>query len=122
MTGITRAFRRLIPDPKGELFASTFSYGVTSLIRLVSSLILTRLLTPEAYGTFAILLSFYVIIELMSDVGTVGLLIRHPRGGERRFIHTIWSIRLLRCTLNFCLLFLGAPLIAYLYHAPTLTT
>lgn len=122
MMEMTAALRRLIPNAKGELFASTFSYGVTSLIRLGSSLILTRLLSPEAYGTFAILLSFYVIIELMSDVGTIGLLIRHPRGGERRFVHTVWSIRLVRCTLNFCLLFVCAPLLAYLYHAPTLTT
>jgi O-antigen/teichoic acid export membrane protein len=122
MTRVLQTIRFLPLRFKGELFASTFSYGVTSVIRLGSSLILTRLLTPEAYGTFAILLSFYFIIELLSDVGTVGLLIRHPRGGEQRFVHTIWTIRLLRCTLNFCLLFLGAPLIAYLYHAPALTT
>lgn len=122
MTRVLRAIRFLPLSFKGELFASTFSYGVASAIRLGSSLILTRLLTPEAYGTFAILFSFYLIIELMSDVGTVGLLIRHPRGGDPRFVHTIWTIRLLRCTLNFCLLFFGAPLIAFLYHAPALTT
>jgi lipopolysaccharide exporter len=107
---------------KGELFSSTFTYGVTAAIRLGSSLILTRLLSPEAYGIFGILLSFLFMIELMSDVGTVGLLVRHERGNEVRFIHSIWTVRLIRCSLNFCLVFFGAPLIAALYKTPLLTS
>jgi lipopolysaccharide exporter len=107
---------------KGELFSSTFTYGVTAAIRLGSSLVLTRLLSPEAYGIFGILLSFLFIIELMSDVGTVGLLIRHERGNEVKFIHTIWTVRLIRCSLNFCIVFFGAPVIAALYKTPLLTS
>jgi lipopolysaccharide exporter len=106
----------------GELFASTFTYGMTAVIRLGSSLVLTRLLNPQAYGIFAILLSILFMIELMSDVGTVGLLIRHPRGEERRFIHTVWTIRLIRNSLNFCLLFFGAPIVARIYDTPVLTS
>jgi O-antigen/teichoic acid export membrane protein len=62
------------------------------------------------------------MIELMSDVGTVGLLVRHERGGEVKFIHTIWTVRLIRCTLNFCIVFLGAPIVAALYKTPLLTS
>jgi lipopolysaccharide exporter len=109
-------------DFRSELFASTFSFGVTALLRLISSLIVTRLLTPEAYGIFAIVLSILFIIELISDVGTVGLLIRHPRGDEKRFIHTIWTVRLLRNVGNFALLFLCAPLIAAFYREPVLSS
>ncbi len=111
-----------LPNLKGELFSSTFTFGVTALIRLVSSLILTRLLNPEAYGVFTILLSFLFMVELMSDVGSTALLIRHPRGDEVKFVHTVWTIRLLRCAFNFCLIFLGAPVIAAIYHAPVLTS
>lgn len=107
---------------KGELFSSTFTFGITAVIKLISSLILTRLLNPEAYGIFGILLSFLFMIELMSDVGTAGLLVRHQRGHEARFVHTVWTIRLFRSCLNFCILFFGAPLIAYLYHTPVLTS
>jgi O-antigen/teichoic acid export membrane protein len=60
------------------------------------------------------------MIELMSDVGTAGLLVRHPRGREPRFVHTIWTIRLIRSCINFCIVFFGAPLVAYLYHTPML--
>ena len=107
---------------KGELFSSTFTYGMTAAIRLCSSLVLTRLLSPEAYGIFGILFSFLFMIELMSDVGTVGLLIRHERGSEAKFIHTIWTVRLIRCSLNFCIVFFGAPVIAAIYKTPLLTS
>jgi lipopolysaccharide exporter len=106
---------------KGELFSSTFTYGLTAIVKLASSLILTRLLNPEAYGVVAILLSVAFMLELLSDVGTIGLMIRHPRGSEPRFIHTLWTIRLLRSVLNFALLYLLAPRIAQLYETPLLT-
>jgi len=105
---------------RGELFASTFSYGATAFIKLGSSLVLTRLLSPDAYGIFGILLSFLFMIELMSDVGTIGLLIRHPRGDDRRFVHTLWTIRLIRSVFNFTLLLVAAPFIAWIYHTPVL--
>jgi lipopolysaccharide exporter len=116
-----RFLTRLI-NLKGELFSSTFTYGMTSVIRLISSLVLTRILSPEAYGIFAILLSFLFMIELLSDVGSVALLIRHPRGDEMRFVHTVWTIRLIRCSINFCIVFFGAPIIAKIYQAPVLTS
>jgi O-antigen/teichoic acid export membrane protein len=94
---------------------------MTAGIKLISSLVLTRLLNPAAYGVFGILLSLLFIIELVSDVGTTALLIRHPRGRERVFVHTIWTIRLARSCINFLVMFFGAPLIAYIYHAPLLT-
>jgi lipopolysaccharide exporter len=115
---------RLIPprlNLKGELFSSTFTYGATALIKLSSSLILTRLLAPQAYGIFGILLSIVFIVNLVSDVGTSAFLIRHPRGGEAKFIHAVWTIRFLRCLLNFSAVFLAAPIIAAIYSTPVLT-
>lgn len=106
---------------KGELFASTFTYGASALFRLASSLVLTRLLTPAAYGIFGILYSFLFIVELVSDVGFTGLLIRHPRGREPVFVHTIWTIRLIRSVINCLIIFFGAPIAAHIYNLPQLT-
>jgi len=106
---------------KSELLSSTFTYGATAVIKLGSSLVLTRLLSPEAYGIFGILLSVLFVIELTSDVGSVAFLIRHPRGDNVKFIHAVWTMRLTRCSLNFCILFFCAPAIATLYQAPILT-
>lgn len=118
-TGRWRPWLRIL-NFRAELFASTFSFGATAVIRLGSSLVLTRLLSPAAYGVFGILLSILFMIEMMSDVGTMALLIRHPRGDERRFVHTLWTIRLIRSVFNFAVLLLAAPLIASIYHAPVL--
>jgi len=116
-----RRLTRLI-NLKGELFSSTFTYGLTAVIKLGSSLVLTRLLSPEAYGIFGILFSVLFMLELMSDVGSTGLLIRHPRVGEIRFVHTVWTVRLIRSILNFSIVFFGAPVIAAIYHTPILTS
>lgn len=106
---------------KNELFASTFSYGATAVIKLISSLILTRMLSPETYGIFGILLAFLFAIEMLSDVGMGAFLIRHPRGNDIRFVHTLWTIKLIRAVVNCCLLCLVAPLISRFYHSPVLT-
>ena len=59
---------------------------------------------------------------MLSDVGYAALLIRHPRGSDRRFVHTVWTIRLVRSAINFLLACLLAPLIARLYGLPELTS
>jgi lipopolysaccharide exporter len=106
---------------QSELFASTFTFGASAVFRLASSLVLTRLLTPEAYGIFGILFSFLFIVELVSDVGSTALLIRHPRGKEPVFVHTIWTIRLIRSLVNSLIIFFGAPVAAHVYNLPELT-
>jgi O-antigen/teichoic acid export membrane protein len=115
-----KGLARLI-NPRKELFASTFTYGATAVVKIGSSFILTRLLNPTAYGIFGILLSLVYITELVSDVGIYAFVIRHPNGGGKRFIHVIWTIRLARSCLNFSVLFLAAPVIAHIYNEPVLT-
>jgi lipopolysaccharide exporter len=123
LTFVRRSWRALVgrASLSSELFASTLTFGVSTILRLASSLVVTRILTPSAYGVFGILFSILFIVELMSDVGTIGLLIRHPRGNDISFVHTLWTIRLLRSLLNFLLVLIGAPLIARIYHSPVLT-
>jgi lipopolysaccharide exporter len=114
-------FLTRVVNLRGELFSSTFTFGLSAIVKLASSLVMTRLLNPEAYGIFAVLFSILFMIELLSDVGTTGLIIRHERGGEQRFIHTVWTIRLIRGVFNFLLLYALAPVIAAIYQTPVLT-
>jgi O-antigen/teichoic acid export membrane protein len=106
---------------KSELFASTFTYGLSILIKLGSTLVLTRLLDPSAYGVIGILFSVAFTVELLSDVGATGLLIRSARGDEKKFVHTVWTIRLIRSFVNFGLLYAASPVIAQIYGLPALT-
>jgi lipopolysaccharide exporter len=106
---------------KGDLFATVFCFAGQALIKLASSLVLTRILRPEAYGIITILMSIVFVVEMLSDIGVTVSLVRHRQGEEPSYLNTAWTLRLSRAALNSAVLFLSAPAIAALYHAPALT-
>jgi lipopolysaccharide exporter len=83
------------------------SYIVQNGIRLASTLVLTRLLAPEAYAIIGLVASLAFVVTMLTDVGFQAFMLRHERLGERAFHDTMWTIRLLRsCLLSilfFCL-------------------
>lgn len=105
---------------KGDLFATTFSFGAQAVIKLGSSLILTRILAPEAYGIVMVLMSIVFVVEMLADLGITVFIVRDKRAEEPRYLHTAWTVRFARAVLNTSIVFLGAPLIAALYGTPTL--
>jgi len=67
---------------KGDLFATAASFGTQAIIKLGSSLILTRLLRPEAYGIITILMSVTFVIELIGDINVTLFIIRDKNAEE----------------------------------------
>lgn len=65
-------------------------------IRLASNLILTRLLLPEHFGVMALVNVTLTGLHMFSDIGIGPNVIQHPRGEERSFLHTAFSIQALR--------------------------
>jgi lipopolysaccharide exporter len=109
-------------NPKGDLFAAGFSFGSQAVIKLASSVILTRILRPEAYGLITVLMSIVFVVELLADMNVTTFIIREQDSEEPRYLNTAWTIRLGRAVLNTTVVFLAAPLIATtFYHAPELT-
>ena len=100
---------------RGELFTTVATFLASAVLRLASSLILTRLLYPEAYGVVAAIASILFVIEMLSDVGVIGLLIRHERGNDQAFINTLWTFRLARSVVNAAVTFFAAPSIAHYF-------
>ncbi len=105
---------------RGDLFATTFSFGAQTLIRLGSSLILTRILRPEVYGIITIVMSVVFIVGMMSDIGMSVAIVRDPHGDEPRYLNTAWTIRLVRSLFNGVLTLVLADPIAHLYGTPVL--
>jgi lipopolysaccharide exporter len=101
---------------QGDLFATAFSFLAQAVIRLGSSLILTRILRPEAYGTITLLISIVFVVEMLSDIGVTIFIVRDKNGEEPRYLNTAWTIRLVRHSLNSTILFLCAPLIATSFY------
>ncbi len=109
-------------NPKGDLFAAGFSFGAQAVIKLCSSIILTRILRPEAYGLITLLMSILFVVELLADMNVTTFIIREQGSEEPKYLNTAWTIRLGRAAFNTTVVFLAAPLIATtFYHAPALT-
>lgn len=97
-------------------------YGFQQFIRLGSSLILTRLLFPEAFGLMSLVQVFLQGLEMFSDLGIQPSIIHNKRGQDPDFLNTAWTVQVLRGML----LWLGACLLAWpaaqLYGEPMLLT
>lgn len=71
-------------------------FGTAQLIRLVSNLILTRILFPSAFGLMAMLSLILYGLVMLSDVGLQQAVIRSPRGDDPEYLDTAWTIQALR--------------------------
>ena len=67
-----------------------------SVVRLFSNFIMTRLLEPEAFGLIGIAFAVQSLINLMTDIGLNGSVIRSDRGHDRTFLRTIWVTKIVR--------------------------
>jgi lipopolysaccharide exporter len=112
---------RLLSFLKGDLFATAASFAAQVVIKLGASLVLTRVLRPEAYGIVTIVSSIGVVVGLLADIAVTTSLVRHEHGDTPNYLNTAWTLRLGRALLNTVLMFFAAPLIAALYHAPELS-
>jgi O-antigen/teichoic acid export membrane protein len=75
------------------LFAGT---AASQALRFGSSLILTRMLAPEAFGLVAAVTLFARLLQMMSDTGISASIIRHERANDPKFLNTAWTIQVVR--------------------------
>lgn len=80
----------------GWSFAATFS---TYALRLISNLIMTRLLMPEAFGMLAMAVVVLTALNLMTDIGISQSVIREKDGGDAHFLRVAWVVKLIRSVL-----------------------
>jgi O-antigen/teichoic acid export membrane protein len=70
------------------------SYVLLQLLRIASSLVLTRLLMPEMFGVMAVATMVQVAVAMLSDVGLRPAAIQSRMGDEPRYLDTAWSLQL----------------------------
>lgn len=86
----------LTPRALAASVAEASAFGLNQLLRLASSLILTRVLLPEAFGIMAMLSLLLYGLHMMSDVGILQAVVRSPRGADETFLHTAFTIQAAR--------------------------
>lgn len=109
-------FRRAL---KGSLLTAG-SYAIAQALRLVSNLILTRLLFPEAFGVMALVSVVLVGLAMFSDVGVGPAISQHPRGDEDDFLDTAFTINAVRGAVLWLITCALAWPLAQFYAAPDL--
>ncbi|MBU2969270.1 oligosaccharide flippase family protein [Pseudoalteromonas sp. C2R02] len=81
----------------GRSAAWTFvGFGGSMFLRMVSSLILTRIFMPEIFGLMAIISAITIGIALFSDFGISTSIIQNPKGREIGFLKTAWTLQVMR--------------------------
>ncbi|MEE9385347.1 MAG: oligosaccharide flippase family protein [Nannocystaceae bacterium] len=89
-------------------------------IRLGGNLILTRLLFPEAFGMLSLVTTLLYGVSMLSDIGISDSIIRSPRGDEREFVDTAWTLQVIRGLIIFAGCCVLAYPFAWFYEAPDL--
>jgi O-antigen/teichoic acid export membrane protein len=77
-------------------FWTAVEYGTSMTLRVVNSLLLTRLLLPAFFGEITLVTTFVVGINLLSDIGLAPSVIQSPHGDDVDFLNTAWTIQVIR--------------------------
>jgi O-antigen/teichoic acid export membrane protein len=80
---------------KGTYYIIIF-YAIANALRLVSSIVLTHLFTPDYFGVMQLMTVVLVGLTLFSHIGLGDSVIQSPRGDEPVFLNTVWTLQVMR--------------------------
>ncbi|MGE3316622.1 MAG: oligosaccharide flippase family protein, partial [Planctomycetaceae bacterium] len=73
-----------------------FGFGAGQVLKLVSNLILTRLLMPEVFGFISLSYALLEGLAMFSAMGEGPAILRDKRGDDPDFVNTAWTVQVLR--------------------------
>jgi O-antigen/teichoic acid export membrane protein len=95
-------------------------FGLTYLLRLISSMILTRLLAREVYGLMDVAMVFIQGLHMFADVGIGTSIIQSKHGDDPDFLGTAWTVQVVRGLVLWAATALIAWPVAAFYDLPIL--
>jgi O-antigen/teichoic acid export membrane protein len=106
-----RAVRSTLVSLGGQMAAQ--------VLRLVSNIVLARFLPESAFGISGLVFALTTGLWLISDVGIGATVIRSQRTDDR-FLHTAWTLSVLRGAVLFAIGAAAGPIAAWFYGEPVL--
>lgn len=85
------------------------------LVAFIVSLVLARILSPEEYGTVALITVFTTVLQVFVDSGLGNALIQKKDADDLDF-STVFYINILFCAVLYALTFVAAPAISKFYN------
>lgn len=89
-------------------------------VSFVVSIVLARLLTPDVYGTVALVTVITTIMQVFVDSGLGSALIQKKEADDLEF-STVFYCNFSICIILYIIMFFSAPYIANFYYMPDLT-
>ena len=96
------------------VFSAKILGRIFDFIKLV---ILARLLSPDDFGLFGLVMLTMIIFETFSQTGLQAALVQHG-GKTEEYLDSAWTIQVLRGSLIALMLFLIAPMAASFFDEP----
>lgn len=90
------------------------------IIQFIVSIVLARILAPEAYGTIALVLVFAQILQVFVDSGLGNALIQKKDADDLDFSSVFW-FNIVWCLVLYAIMFFCAPFISSFYNDESLT-
>lgn len=90
-------------------------------VSFVVSIVLARLIAPDAYGTIALVTVFTTILQVFVDSGMANALIQKKDTDDLDF-STVFFFNIVICCLLYLGIFFAAPMIASFYEQPELVS
>ena len=104
---------------KGVFWVLLEKFGI-QLAHFAVTLVLARLLTPNDYGTVALLSVFISVANVLVDAGFGNALVQRKNATQTDF-NTVFYISMAMAAILYAVLFCSAPAVARFYSIPGLT-
>jgi PST family polysaccharide transporter/lipopolysaccharide exporter len=129
----TGAIRKLISDKirrlrgtdiKAKSTRAVMALGIGTFagrgMRFIRSMILARILAPDQIGIMAIVMSFSIAFEALTEVGVKQSIIQNKQGASVRYLNVAWWMQVIRALCLYGIAVLSAPWISSFYNNPGL--
>lgn len=90
------------------------------IMRLISNLVMTRLLAPEAFGLIAMVVTLNIALTLFTDIGIKKSIIREKNGDDPHFLRVAWVVQMMRSAFIAVLVVIAA--VGLLFLGPKFAT
>src|SRR5216684_7897335 len=99
---------------------TTGAFLLGNIFRLLTSIILARILAPEIFGVMLIVYTIRAGIELTSDFGVGQNIVYNKNAEDPEFYNTAWTLQLIRNVILFVIFLVAVVPAARFYESPIL--
>ena len=91
--------------------------GFSTVLMLIQTVVLARLLTPEHFGIVGVFLIFSAALESFTQAGLTKALIQR-KNLNRDFLNTAWAVSIIRGIILFSLVFISSTIVVDFFNTP----